>query len=154
MKKASIFISIFLIAVNISAQTNFSTYVNPRFGFSISYPSYLIQSRLPDNGAGISFKSPDGCLSISAQGHFLNGLSLSTMWNHDLTAYGNSITYKVKRNDWFVVSGVANGFEYYRKTFVKGGNWCSFVITYPHGQNERYDPVVEQIAKNFSFFGW
>jgi hypothetical protein len=138
-----------LFSVSVRAQTDYKTYVNHRFGFSISYPSYLIQGRLPDNGAGTNFNSPDGSLSVSVQGHYLNGSSLSAMWKEALAAYGNSVTYKVKRNNWFVISGVANDFEYYRKTFVQGGNWCSFVITYPHNQSKRYDPVVEVISKGF-----
>lgn len=135
--------------LNTGSEEKFKTYVNERFGFSLSYPHYLKPAPTPQNGAGMSFHADDDSLSVSAQAHFLHENTLSTMWNDALKAYGKSVTYKVKRNNWFVVSGVDNGTEYYHKLFVKGKNWVSFTITYPHSQRQKFDPIVGQIAKRF-----
>lgn len=125
------------------------TYVNPRFGFSLTYPANLTAGPPPANGDGRHFASPDGELSVRAFGHFLVAESFDEMWASTLENYGAAVTYKVKRDDWFVVSGVLDGTEFYHKVFVQGGNACHFIIEYPHARNAVYDPVVEQIAKDF-----
>jgi hypothetical protein len=125
-------------------------YTNERFGFVLSYPSTLVASRTPDNGAGREFHTADGAFSLSAQAHFLSDRTLESNWNEELNTQGVTITYKRKAKDWYVVSGVtSDGTEYYHKFWVKGGNWVELAITYPHAQNAKYDKWVEQIAKRF-----
>lgn len=127
-------------------------YLNRRFGFRIDYPASLESGRPPDDGAGQEFHSVDGKVSLAVQAHFLQGPSdtLEARWQKALNAYGGAITYKKKGKDWYVISGVLpNGFEYYLKFAVQGGNWASFEITYPHAERARCDPWVEQMAKSF-----
>jgi hypothetical protein len=130
-------------------------YVNDRFGFLLMYPASLEAGRPPHNGAGQEFHSTDGKFSLAAEAHFLKTDldSLETRWRADLDAYGKSVNYKNKGDSWYVVSGVlSNGFEFYRKFFVQGGNWVSFEITYPHSERKKYSPWVEQIAERFEPF--
>lgn len=127
----------------------YATYLNRRFGFRLSYPSNLRSSRQPDNGAGMSFSSPDGEFSVTAQGHFLNGDTLDTLWANELKQGGATITYSTKKADYYVVSGSRAGREYYRKVFAEGGNWVRFDIIYPAAKRGYYDQVVERIARDF-----
>jgi len=135
------------------AEEGWKVYTNARFGFRLSYPSVLKPSRAPDNGGGQEFHTADKEFSIATFGHFLlkdDGDSLDKRWEEELKELGKTITYKKKAATWYVVSGVAkDGTEYYHKTFVKDGNWCSFHITYPHAKNKTYDPWVAKIEKAF-----
>jgi hypothetical protein len=135
-------------------EAKWKTYVNPRFGFSLEYPTELIGSREPENGAGREFHTKDEEFSILAHAHFLGAVdeseSLESVWKEALKELGSTVTYKKKGKDWYVVSGVKpDGTEYYYKWWVKGKNWAELRITYPHAKNKKYDPWVERIAKRF-----
>ena len=138
----------FLPLAAIAAEPGFKDYTNARFGFKISYPATLVASPDPTNGGGREFHSKDKEFSLATSGHFLNGATLDSMWQEELKLGGN-ITYKKKDKDWYVVSGVNDGTEFYHKTHVQGGNFASFHITYPHFKSKQYDPIVEKIAKSF-----
>ena len=149
--KAHLLIAALLLLLPLAAiaEPGFKDYTNARFGFKISYPATLIASPDPTNGGGREFHSKDKEFSLATFGHFLNGATLDSMWQEELKDLGGNITYKKKDKDWFVVSGVNDGVEFYHKTHVKGGNFASFHITYPHAKAKQYDPWVEQIAKTF-----
>ncbi|BCX48684.1 conserved hypothetical protein [Haloferula helveola] len=128
----------------------YTTYVNPRFGFRLSYPASLHASPEPTNGAGRTFTSSDGDFSVSAQAHFLqNGDDLDSLWNDARRDAGSSVNYSLKRPTFFVISGSDAGREYYRKVFTRGGNWVRFDILYPSSKRSLYDPVVERIERDF-----
>lgn len=133
----------------VQQSTPFSMYINQRFGFKLVYPVDLRAGRQPDNGAGMTFTSSDGEFSVTAQGHFLNDLTLDAMWAEEVSNAGSTVNYSLKRPSYFVVSGTRNGQEYYRKVFARDGNWVRFDIVYPANQRSRWDPVVEQIARDF-----
>lgn len=149
--KARLLIATLLVLLPLAAmaEPGFKDYTNARFGFKISYPATLVSTFDPANGAGKEFHSKDKEFSLATSAHFLNGATLDSMWQDELKELGNTITYKKKDQDWYVVSGVSNGVEYYHKTHVHDGNWASFHITYPHAKAKQYDPIVEKIAKSF-----
>lgn len=132
------------------AEEKWKAYTNARFGFRLVHPPGLVASRAPDNGDGQELHSKDKEFSVAGFAHFvLEDQSLETMWKEELKDLGAAVTYKKKGDDWFVVSGVKDGTEFYHKTYVKNGNFASFHITYPHAKAKQYDPWVELIAKEF-----
>jgi hypothetical protein len=149
MNKYLLIAVLLLLPLAASADTAWKEYTNARFGFKISYPAGLIASRDPTNGGGREYHSKDHEFSLATSAHFLNGETLETMWQEELKELGESITYKKKDKDWYVVSGSKGGVEFYHKTHVKDGNFASFQITYPHAKAKQYDPWVEKIAKSF-----
>lgn len=124
-------------------------YVNARFGFKVSLPASLVASPEPANGAGREFHTKNKDFSILAHGHFLNGETLESAFAGELRDLGGNITYQRKARDWYVVSGVNDGSEFYVKRHVKGGNWSELRFIYPHAKAGQYDPWVERIVKSF-----
>lgn len=132
----------------VAAEPAWQSYTNERFGFVFSHPPQLRPGRLPENGAGLNFS--DGEMSVTVQSHFLNGLTLEESWNEALKSYGRSISYKVKRKDWFVVSGtLPDGIEFYRKFCVRDNQWSELHATYPAAFKDTYDPLLERLVKGF-----
>jgi hypothetical protein len=132
------------------AEDTWKTYTNARFGFRFNYPPGLVPSRPPDNGGGQEYHTKDQDFSLTAYAHFmLENTTLDSMWKDELKELGDTVTYQKKSAGWFVVSGVKDGTEYYHKTYVKGGNFAAFQITYLHAKAKQYDPWVERIAKEF-----
>lgn len=149
MKKHLLLLTLFILPLMSSAEPGWKVYVNGRFGFKISHPASLIASRDPDNGDGRELHTKDKEFSVVAVGHFLHDATLDSLWEDQLREYGASITYKKKAKDWYVVSGVKDGTEFYHKLHVKDGNWAELRFTYPHAKAKQYDPWVEKIAKSF-----
>lgn len=147
-----ILLALFLLSAAFlnAAEERWQTYTNARFGFRLVHPPGLVASRPPENGDGREFHTKDKEFSLRAYGHFLQkGDTLEKLWNEELKDLGAAVTYKKKGADWYVVSGVKDGTEFYHKTFTKEGNFSAFRITYPHAKAKQYDPWVERIAKSF-----
>lgn len=76
--------------------------------------------------------------------------SLGNFWKKELADRGSTVNYKLKKNDWYVISGVnTNGYEFYHQVFFYPTYWVEFEITYPHARHDRYDPWVDRIAQDF-----
>ena len=146
-----------LFAFAASAQVKYSTYSNPRFGFSIEYPSELLVMQPPSfTGDGRVFTSKSGDAELRVWGQF-NALfrSVAEERNEALKDYGQSVTYRKGLRNGFVISGLKDGKVFYQKTLYhkfKGVDvFYTFVLMYPVGQRKLYDPLVRRIANSFTF---
>jgi hypothetical protein len=59
------------------------------------------------------------------------------------------VTYKVLRNDWFVVSGTENGRIFYQKTMLRNSTFKSFRIEYDKSEKQTFDSITAVIARSF-----
>lgn len=130
-----------------------------RFGAEVSYPSSFKRTEDDSVRSGIrralsgdnSETITDGKMSVTLQG--AAGWDHSTFesrWEDELRARGSSIAYKVKRDDWYAVSGVgADGTEFYTKVWLLPRGGFTFSATYPHALNAKYDPVLERMLDGF-----
>jgi hypothetical protein len=128
--------------------------INRRWGFSLSYPKSLIPEPLPTNGGGRRYHSADHEVSLVAMGAHTHAEvpdeSLDGFWQKELDDRGHTVTYRFKKNNFYVISGSnANGYEFYHKVFFFPGYWVEFEMTYPHSQRQRYDEWVKRIAREF-----
>ena len=125
--------------------------VNGRWGFALTYPSPLIPEPLPENGAGRRYHSADQQVSLSAMGsHTFPEESLDNFWQEELKTRGETVAYKFKKENYYVISGVnPNGYEFYHKVFFYPTYWLEFEMTYPRAQHAIYDAWAERIAHDF-----
>lgn len=148
----SILLLVAAVALPAFAAESWKTYTNERFGFRLDYPPNLQPGIEPTNGGGRKFADKNEEFVLTASGHFLVDSSLESRWKDELKEYGDLITYKKKAKDWFVVSGVKDGREFYYKFHIQRGNWAELHITYPHAKAKLYDPWVERIVKSWTPF--
>ena len=101
----------------------YQTYRNDRFGFSILYPSnYLIpQMPLTSDDDGGRFLSRDGRaeMVVFARDNALDQ-TLGEIAEGE-TKPGRTITYRVFKDQWFVLSGYEGSKVFYHKTVLKDG---------------------------------
>jgi hypothetical protein len=72
---------------------------------------------------------------------------LDNFWQKELSTRGETVTYKFKKDNYYVISGInPNGYEFYHKVFFYPTYWLEFEMTYPHAQHAVYDVWVERIA--------
>lgn len=150
--KANIIVVLLLSAVSCLGFAQNTTYQNARYGYSITYPSQLL---LPlgesDNGDVQTFEGGDARLLIWANPNpEVLGETLESMFNERTNNPDREVTYKVLRDDWFVISGYEAGQIFYEKTFVRGGVEYTFSITYAQGVRGTFDAVVDSLEDSFT----
>ena len=141
-----------LLSSSLGKAEEWDLYTNMRYGFSLVFPGDSTGTKPPDDRSGRKFVSANKKFVLEVEGGPIGSETLEQFWKNSLAHYGDAITYKVRKKDWFVVSGVRHGAEFYNKISVSNGNWAGFRISYPHAENKRYDPYVSKIAKSFQPF--
>lgn len=146
-------IAFFVLAFSqiISAQTNFKTYSNARFGYSISYPSNLLTPQgEADNGDGQAFMGDAAMMRVFGSNYIAEG-SLQKDFNLGISEFGaKNVTYKLLKKNYYVISGKKDGKILYLKTMKKPGEaYVTFVIEYDESKRTVYDKIIPLIAKSF-----
>lgn len=130
---------------------NYDTYINPRFGFSILYPTFLIPEPEPENGDGRIFtKGKDEEMSVFASYNVLDD-SIEELFKECKNSYIGNISYAVQKDNWFVVSGTnEEGTILYRKTFLTDDVEYTVNLIYPKAKKQLYDEIVDKVTKSFN----
>jgi hypothetical protein len=130
------------------------TYHNDRYGTTIDYPNSFKPGTPPDNDDGLAFQSADGAefsvfASYNALGFDLAGFQ--DFIEKDL-ASDTVVTYRAHGDDWFVISGTKGSDRiFYERHLLSHGEEMteSFVVSYPAGLKQKYDPIVARMSKSF-----
>jgi hypothetical protein len=138
-----------LTSANVFAQGGYKTYSNARFGYSVSYPAnILIPQGEPDNGDGQVFLSRDGHAEMRVFGRYnVQNETLRSAFNS--AQEGKSVTYKLLRGNFYVVSGHKDGKIFYEKTMLKGDTFKTFMIEYDEADASTYDAITARVARSF-----
>lgn len=130
------------------------SYTNERFQYAICYPEDLLvpQGESP-NSDGQKFLAKDGAQLIvfgqyNALNQSLRAVSANTAAR--LTGPSGKVTYKVLKQNWFVVSGTNTQTIFYAKTLYSGDQFKSFELTYSHSATAVYEPLVSRLNTCFS----
>jgi hypothetical protein len=148
-----------LIAVALSARAReqkFDTYTNVRFGYAVDYPAdMLIPQGEPDNGDGQRFTSQARDVELVVVGSY-NALeaTLGERFAEEMEREGDdapkrTVTYKVLKKDWFVISGTEGGKVFYTKVMMKGDTFIKMAFRYPAERDTELTPLTARIAKSF-----
>lgn len=152
----------FLQALKPNTLHGYSIYHNHRFGFYLTYPSYLYSQEENEHTDGQSFFSYDGTIKLTSSARFnIDGESIGQLAQFEkslLVADGCSITYSAIKNNWMVLSGyTTNGNIFYQKTvvcslFSPGYNDMVNIIAtayvqYPQSEKTKGDQIIKQFSK-------
>ena len=129
--------------------STYKTYANARFNYSISYPAnLLIPQGESDNGDGQVFRASDGRAEMRVYGrHDVNNETLRALFSQVSREWGDGVTYKVIRQNWFVVAALVNGKIHYQKTMLRRGVFKTFEIEYDSSRRSTYDAATARISK-------
>jgi hypothetical protein len=138
-----------------SSATDTIHYVNPRFGFSISYPRALFgPCSESDNGDGCIARSLDGRATLRVWGSNSPAVfneSLAGLYIKESKLPQRRVTYSTlnAKEGFFVVSGYKNATIFYIKTYVLDGVQSTLEIEYDRGARDPHDSVTGRLAASF-----
>jgi hypothetical protein len=127
-------------------------YTNGRFGVAFPVPPGMKALRTPDNGGGQAFATIDGKVTLKGGGAFnIDEMgSVENRWKDALAEPNRTITYKVKKANWYVVSGVTKaGMGFYERYDANEKYTAGWSMTYPQVDEKKYAPWIERIAKGY-----
>ena len=125
------------------------------FGFTFLVPAHtFVPADGEDKPSLYGFKSRDGQAKLmfsawnNKEGRTPDGFKRWLLAN---TEGYDELTYRPRGRTWFVLSGYRGDNIYYEKVmFSCGGNVVNvFAMSYPQGQRDRYDQIVERIEDHF-----
>ena len=127
-------------------------YTNGRFGVAFPVPPGMKALRPPDNGGGQAFATADGKVTLTGGGSFnVDDMgSIENRWKDSLAEPNRTITYKVKKANWYVISGVTKaGLGFYERYDANDKYCAGWSMTYPQVDDKKYAPWIERIAKGY-----
>jgi hypothetical protein len=133
------------------------TYRNARFRFQLDYPERLAldPESVPEANDSARFWTPDRRVTAVVNGSGnLTGLSLEQMMREaegDILQNGRGdITYRRRRDNWFVLSGHMAGRIYYRRTMLlRSGAAATLWMEFPPELRPCLDGAVTLMSLSF-----
>jgi predicted nucleic acid-binding Zn ribbon protein len=140
-------------AANVSDLANpgeYQTYRNDRFGYSIAYPSNLLQPQgVIGADEGQRFASKDQRVRMTVSGQPNAPEKPLAEWFKAEFKPGRTITYQVLRDNWFVISGFEGDRVFYLKTRLEDGALRTFHLEADRTLQPQMQPITEKIARSF-----
>lgn len=134
-----------------SQKVDYETYTNPRFGYSLAYPSFLTPQPESINGDGRTFSNGNNEeITVYASYNVLES-SIQDIKQMYESSFEGSIDYSTQKSNWFVLSGVnSKGNVFYMKTILDNDVEYTVQITYPKNKKDSYDEIVDKVINNFN----
>ncbi len=131
------------------------TYINEKFGFSLSLPADIFapgQPRNPEQGG--LWMSRDGqarLIAVATANESGESLPAYRAFVMQQSYRNATFDYTPVRDTWFVLSGMKEGRVFYERiTFACGGRYIyGWQLEYPVAEKKHYDRVVEQIHRSY-----
>jgi hypothetical protein len=136
-------------------RAEWTPYKNPRFGYTLSYPSNVFEPKLPaEKSEGQSFVTADGRAKIIVYGAVNDeNFTPAKYREYILREFGgyDQMDYSPSGKSWFVLSGFRGENIYYQKVMFSCGERIINVlsITFPRGEKKFYEGLIEVMEDSF-----
>lgn len=128
---------------------SYDSYTNPRFGFSIMYPTFLTPQPESENGDGRVFSNGNEEMSVYASNNVLDQ-SIEDLFQACQNSVNGTVTEFTQKDNWFEVSGTnSENNVFYRKTILKDDVEYTVSVTYPKDKKQVYDEILKKITESF-----
>lgn len=130
---------------------SYDDYYNPRFDFSVSYPTFFVRKYEAANQDGCEFAFGN---NYSMRVYGMNNVLEKTIKELFKDSKKSTDTYSTSKDNWFVVSGVnEQGNIYYRKTILENNVEYVVELVYPRAHKTEYEAVVKKVISSFQVMG-
>jgi hypothetical protein len=136
-----------------SAQEQWATYSNPRYGAAADYPADLFTEKEPppENRDGQTFHTADGRAELTIYGtNNIDGEAPDVYVSKHVSLA--DVSYKKVGSDFYAVSGKRGAAIYYERcNFPNLDVLVCFYISYPAAESGTWDPIVTRIGQSLRF---
>lgn len=133
-----------------TTSASYQQYANPRFGFSVDYPSDLTAKESSDNGDGQTFASSDGSVEFEVSGvNNAESLTPAQYLKQIVLPSLKNVTYQSQNSNWYIVSWTDGNTIGYEKGIVGGKSINTYSIKYPLSRKADFDSVIQHINNSF-----
>jgi peptidoglycan hydrolase-like protein with peptidoglycan-binding domain len=142
-------------ALDLHKQLQWRSLDNSLAGVTISYPATLLTQRKENTLGGENLQTEDGAISLKTA-RFANSGSrqLDTLYQNLLAEQGSTITYKLKRSNWFIVSGNAGDRKFYSRFEQRGNDIRGYDLSWNADKNSKLvENISVLISNDFYPFG-
>ena len=130
---------------------SYEEYYNPRFDFSVSFPSFFKRKYEAANQDGCEFLFGN---NYSMKAYGMNNVLEKTIKELFEDSKKSTDTYSTSKDNWFIVSGVnEQGNIYYRKTILENDVEYVVELVYPQAKKTEFDAVVKKVIGSFQVLG-
>ncbi len=138
-KTMHILIMLLLLSTShLYAQPRYKSYCNARFDFCVDHPATFGMGPAPTNNDGREFSDRDGFFMIASGMHNALENSLIDEMKSQEEDF-DKITYRVKKKNWFVLSGYKDNDILYLKTYIGKEFIYHLYIRYPTELKTEYN---------------
>lgn len=140
---------------SVAVASDWTTYVNDRFGATADIPASYKPGDEPENGDGLRFTSPEGDATIAVWG------ALAKVMDENFAAYarrlvgydtdaGWTVSYSAGKKDWHAFSGSKADRVFFEKIVLacKGEIANHVRLEYPAARKSEFDPIVAHVTKS------
>ena len=131
-----------------------ATYVNARFGYSVSYPAdLLVPEPEADNGDGRKFHARRGTAAMLVWGAYNadNRSPEQIAREYEADCGAGKVTYKVAKPGLVAFSCTTPaGRVIYQKTLIRHDVLSTVRFEYPAGEQAIWDPAVQRVSASLS----
>ena len=131
-----------------SAQSNWRTYANLRFGFAVDYPAENFSGfEESDNSDGATFQPKDSNVELRAYGFWNDGTKSPRAYVSE--AYGSRpLAYAVIKRDFFIASGTAGDAIFYDRCNFSRDRVICIKVVYPAARKQQWDKIVPRVSRS------
>ena len=132
------------------------TYHNQRFDFCVDYPSnFLNPSGESENHDGNTFANANGSSEMRASGMY-NALDETAAEAFERATENDNyydeerkISYKLQKDNWFVISGNYNESIFYVKSILVDDTFYTLYFEYHSSETDQFDEIIKRTTKDF-----
>ena len=127
----------------------YNKYENPRYGFSIEYPSFLTEAKESQNGDGIILQNKENTIVVILSGvnNTLHKTSKELYEGYLNNTRG--VVYKKRIGNSFMIAAENGNNSYFIYEVAGEGSINTFIVGYPKEDSKEFDKIIKEMKKSF-----
>lgn len=127
----------------------YNKYKNPRFGYSIEYPSFLTEVSESKNGDGVVLKDKDNSVVVILSGFNNEKHKTAEEFYNEYLKNTTGIVNKKIVDNFFMITAENEKITCYIYEIVGEGSVNTFVVGYPKEEQKEFEKIINQMKKSF-----
>ncbi|MDK4743659.1 DUF4344 domain-containing metallopeptidase [Rhizobium sp. CNPSo 3464] len=136
-------------ALDVRKQLQWHSLDNSKAGLTISYPAGLLTEQQDNDLGGETLEARNGSLSLKTARFANSGIAqLDNLFQTLAVDQGSTITYQLRRRNWFIVSGKSGDRNFYSRFEQRGNEIRGYDLTWNADKNDKLVQNISVLISN------